>query len=77
MDLKMKHKEGKVLWYRIHLTLQPGANREEDCILILTQGIQDVKMRERLLLQQVQTDDLTGLYNRAYWGRVFSDYSEP
>ena len=71
MDLKMIHKEGMVLWYKIHLTLQPGTSREEDCVLVLTQEIQDVKMRERVLLQQVQTDDLTGLYNRAYWEEYF------
>ena len=71
LDLRMKDKAGNWQWFRLHLTLQKGIGEKHNSMLILIQGIQDAKMREKDLLQQVQTDDLTGLYNRYYWEDYF------
>ena len=71
LDVKLKDIRGKYHWFRLNLSLQKGDSREKDSLLVLTQSIEDIKKRERKLLKQVHTDELTGFYNRAYWEEYF------
>ncbi len=71
LDVKLLNIRGNYRWFRIHLSVLRGSENRKDSLLVLTQSIEDVKLREKDLLKQVQTDELTGLYNRSYWEEYF------
>ncbi len=72
VDVKLKNIRDNYKWFRLHLSLEKSNTEEKgDTFLALIQSIEDVKLRERDLLKQVQTDELTGLYNRSYWEEYF------
>ena len=72
MDVKLKNIRENYKWFRLHLSLEKSNSKGKgDTFLALIQSIEDVKLRERDLLKQVQTDELTGLYNRSYWEEYF------